>query len=168
MNVVRGVSSNKIVVRMADMRTSNIAEQEIVTYSLGSCLGIAVYDPHIKVGGMLHVLLPSSGIDPEKANKLPFLYVNTGVPLLFRAVFELGAMKSRLRVKVAGGADMQVATNSFNVGERNIKALQELFVHNGIIIHNKALGGHISRTFRLNMATGCALVETPGQQTVTL
>jgi chemotaxis protein CheD len=168
MNVVRGISSNKVVVRVADMRTSNLAEQEIVTYSLGSCLGITVYDPLIKVGGMLHVLLPNSSIDPEKANRLPFLFVNTGVPLLFRAMFELGAAKSRLRVKVAGGADMQTAPNSFSVGERNLKALLELFHHNGMFIHGKAVGGHISRTLRLNIATGNACVETPGTQTVTL
>ncbi len=168
MNVVRGIPGNKVIVRMADMKASNQVDQEIVTYSLGSCLGIALYDPQIKVGGMLHVLLPTSTIDPEKAGKLPFLFVNTGVPLLFRAVYELGAVKARLMVKVAGGADMQLTNNTFNVGERNLIALTELFAHHGVRICNRAVGGHLSRTFRLNMATGSAYVETPGERTLQL
>src|SRR5262245_51470130 len=64
-----------LVVGVADMVVSNDAGSEIVTYSLGSCLGITVYDPAKKVGGLLHLMLPDSSIDSEKAVKAPFMFV---------------------------------------------------------------------------------------------
>ena len=80
-----------LVVGVADMVASNDGNAELVTYSLGSCLGVTVYDPVKKVGGLLHLMLPDSRIDPKKAVAAPFMFVDTGVPLLFKTVFNLVA-----------------------------------------------------------------------------
>src|ERR1700677_635414 len=92
------------VVGVADMVVSNDTSAEIVTYSLGSCLGITIYDPVKKIGGLLHIMLPDSTIDAAKAMSAPFMFVDTGVPRLFHAAYNLGADRNRLAVKVAGGA----------------------------------------------------------------
>ena len=90
------------VVGVADMVVSNDSSAEIVTYSLGSCLGLTIYDPVKKIGGLLHLMLPDSKIDAAKAVSAPYMFVDTGVPRLFHAAYNLGADRSRLVVKVAG------------------------------------------------------------------
>lgn len=94
----------KHIVGVADMFVSDNEEDTIITHGLGSCLGIAIYDPVVRVGGLLHAMLPDSKVDPEKAKEKPFMFVDSGVPMLFRACYALGAVKSRINVKVAGGA----------------------------------------------------------------
>ena len=108
-----------LVVGVADMVVSNDASAEIVTYSLGSCLGIAIYDPVKKIGGLLHIMLPDSKIDATKAVTMPFMFVDTGVPRLFHAAYNLGADRSRLFLKVAGGAQLLDQEGIFNIGIRN-------------------------------------------------
>src|SRR5690606_33471231 len=100
----RSSSMSDIVVGMADLRVSNSPDERLVTYALGSCLGIAVYDPTARVGGLLHVMLPLSSTDMARAAENPALFVDTGVPELFRSCYRLGASKQRMIVRVAGGA----------------------------------------------------------------
>ena len=83
--------AGEIVVGMADVQHAKSADERLVTYALGSCLGITIWDPVAGVGGMLHVMLPTSEIDPEKAARNPSMFVDTGVPLLFKRSYELGA-----------------------------------------------------------------------------
>ena len=67
----------------------------IVTHALGSCLGLTVYDPVIRVGGLLHAMLPLSRINPQKALMKPFMFVDTGVPKLFQALYDVGGKYRR-------------------------------------------------------------------------
>ena len=83
------------IVGVADMKVSNRTDDTIVTYSLGSCIGLAIYDPQTAVGGMLHYMLPNSAIDVVKAKSNPFMFADTGIPALFKKIYELGAEKSR-------------------------------------------------------------------------
>ena len=153
-----------LVVGVAEMVVSNDVAAELVTYSLGSCLGLAIYDPVNRVGGLLHMMLPDSAIDPGKARTCPCMFVNTGVPRLFHAVYELGGQKARLVVKVAGGAQFLDDHHIFNIGERNLQALTLLVGRNGSSIHASAVGGRISRTLRLNLETGRVSIHSPGFQ----
>ena len=150
------------VVGVADMVTSNDSSAEIVTYSLGSCLGITVYDPVKKVGGLLHIMLPESRIDAAKAASTPYMFVDTGVPRLFHAVYNLGADRSRLIVKVAGGAQLLDQQGIFNIGTRNFTALVMLLGQNGIRLHAADTGGLCSRTVRLDLTNGNYSIKTPG------
>ncbi len=68
------------IVDVADMRVSAVKGDVLVTHALGSCLGITVYDPTTHVGGLLHVMLPLSTIDPKKGKENPYMFVDTGVP----------------------------------------------------------------------------------------
>jgi chemotaxis protein CheD len=151
-----------LVVGVADMVVSNDPSADLVTYSLGSCLGITVYDPMNKVGGLLHIMLPDSNIDPVKAARKPYMFVDTGVPRLFQAVCSLGAQRSRLAVKVAGGMQSFDKKSLFNISERNQQALAGLLARNGYAIHGQDIGGVSSRTLRLDLTTGKVTVKTPG------
>jgi chemotaxis protein CheD len=151
-----------LVVGVADMIASNDPSAELVTYSLGSCLGITVYDPVKRVGGLLHVMLPDSRTDPGKAASTPLLYVDTGVPRLFQAVYSLGAERRRLVTKVAGGAQPLNQNGMFNIGERNHRALAGLLAHNGCVICGQDVGGTSSRTLRMDLTTGQVTIKIPG------
>jgi chemotaxis protein CheD len=150
-----------LVVGVADMVVSNDSSAEIITYSLGSCLGLTVYDPVKMVGGLLHLMLPDSTIDSVKANTMPYMFVDTGVPRLFHAAYNLGADRSRLIVKVAGGAQLLDQQGIFNIGLRNIAALDKLIAQNGLKIHATDTGGLSSRTVRMDLANGTVTIKTP-------
>ena len=151
-----------LVVGVADMVVSNDSSAEIVTYSLGSCLGVGIYDPVKKIGGLLHIMLPESKIDPTKASTTPYMFVDTGVPRLFHAAYNLGADRNRLTIKVAGGAQMLDQEGIFNIGSRNFIALEKLMAQNGLKIQIADVGGLSSRTMRLDLTTGNITIKTPG------
>jgi chemotaxis protein CheD len=151
-----------LVAGVADMVVSNDPSAELVTYSLGSCLGIMIYDPAKKVGGLLHIMLPNSSIDPLKATSAPCMFVDTGVPRLFQTVCSLGAERRRLVIKVAGGAQFLDPGGVFCIGERNQRALSELLARNGYSIHALDVGGVVSRTVRLDLTTGSVTIRCPG------
>ncbi len=151
-----------LVVGVADMIVSNDAGAELVTYSLGSCLGVTVYDPERKIGGLLHLMLPESHISPEKAVSAPFMFVDTGVPKLFNTFYNLGGDRSRALIRVAGGAQFLDDQRTFNIGERNIRAFEEIIARNGLVIHARDLGGFNSRTLRFDLATGNISLHSPG------
>ena len=151
-----------LVVGVADMTVSNDPGAELVTYSLGSCLGITIYDPLKKIGGLLHLMLPDSNIDPAKAASMPHMFVDTGVPRLFHAAYNLGADRARLIVKVAGGAQLLDAGNIFNIGARNAEAFKKLITQHGLAIQAYDTGGTTSRTVRLDLSNGNVSVKSPG------
>lgn len=148
---------------VADMVASNDPSAELVTYSLGSCLGVTVYDPVKKVGGLLHLMLPTSTIDPAKAANSPYMFVDTGVPRLFQSVYSLGGERHRVMVKVAGGAQFLDHQRTFNIGERNIQAFLTLLQRNGHTVQAHDVGGFASRTVRFDLTTGKVSIHSPGQ-----
>lgn len=151
-----------LVVGVADMVASNDAGAELVTYSLGSCLGITVHDPINKTGGLFHVMLPDSTIDSAKGESTPFMFVDTGLPRLFQAVYNLGGDRRRLIVKVAGGAQFLDREGIFNIGERNFTALRNLLARNGWSLRAQDVGGVVSRTVRMELSTGKISITRPG------
>lgn len=151
-----------LVVGVADMVVSNDPGAELVTYSLGSCLGITIYDPVKQIGGLFHVMLPDSKIAAAKATGAPFMFMDTGLPRLFHATYNLGADRSRLIVKVAGGAQLLDERGVFNIGGRNFQALTDLIGRNGLVIHARDVGGMSSRTLRFDLGNGNVSIKSPG------
>ncbi len=147
------------VVDIADLAVTNEPQAALVTHSLGSCIGITIWDPDARVGGMLHYMLPSSTIAPEKGRANPAMFADTGIPALFRAAYELGAVKKRMIVKVAGGSSLLDDRGTFNIGKRNYIALRKIFWKNGVLIDSEDVGGSISRTLRLTVGTGRVTVK---------
>ena len=150
-----------LVAGVADMVVSNDAGADLVTYSLGSCLGITVYDPQKKIGGLLHLMLPDSQIDPAKASAEPFMFADTGVPRLFQAYYNLGGDRRRAVIKAAGGAAFFSIPDKFNIGERNVRMFDEMIRRNGLTIDASDFGGYVSRTLRFDLATGTVTIHSP-------
>ena len=152
------------LVGVADMKISSSPEDEIITFALGSCLGITLYDPVAHVGSMVHVMLPSSSIDPAKAGTDPYIFVDTGVKCLFLESYKAGAQKDRLQVFAAGGACANGLEQDdyFQIGKKNVTVLRNLLWRNGIILKNCDFGGNLARTLSLNIGTGQVLVRING------
>ena len=153
----------QLIVGMGEMLTSNDATANIVTYSLGSCVGIVIYDPIAKVGGLLHAMLPDSTINQERAAKRPFMFVDTGLPAMFHAVYALGGLKHRLHIKMAGGAEFLDEKKVFNIGQRNVETTKAMLQRNGVSLAASETGGRESRTVRLDLSNGNFTLELPGK-----
>ncbi len=148
------------VVGISDMLTSRNPEDVLITYSLGSCIGVTAYDPMTRVGGMIHYMLPLSNISPDKAALRPAMFADTGVPALLNELFALGAAKNRIIVKAVGGAQLMDQHKLFNIGERNFLILRKILWKNNILIKSSDVGGMISRTLRFELETGRVIVKS--------
>jgi chemotaxis protein CheD len=148
---------------VGDMKTGE-KEDLLVTYALGSCLGLMVYDPQEKIGGLLHAMLPLSKINREKAQANPYMFVDTGVPALFKTLYEMGAKKSRLVVKAVGCGNPMGKNEMFKIGERNYTVLKKLLWKNNILLKAEDIGGTKSRTVNFNISSGIAIISSNGQK----
>jgi chemotaxis protein CheD len=153
---------NSIVVGISDCQTSKDRNSSLVTYALGSCVGVGVFDPASSVGGMLHILLPESSLDADKAAKNPCMFADTGVVQLLSRCLQLGATKSRLRVWLAGGSAVMDVRGVFNIGKRNQLAVRKALWKAGLLTLNEDMGGQGSRTVRLDLSTGTFWVRAAG------
>ena len=151
-----------LIVGISDIKVSNQFDDVIITYALGSCIGISVYDPVAKVGGLLHYMLPDSALDENKARENPAMFADTGIPRLFKACYSLGADKKRMVVKAAGGASILDDTNFFRIGQKNIMAMRKIFWKNNVMIATEDTGLNYNRTVRLEIAIGKTFVRTSG------
>ena len=154
------------IVGVADMQVSGNPGEVIVTYSLGSCIGVVIYDEAVRAGGILHYMLPDSSLDREKASRNPYMFADTGIPRLFKHSYQLGARKNRMKVYVAGGAEILDQKGFFNIGKRNYMALKKIFFKNNVLIDKENVGGNVNRTVRLEIGTGAIHVKTSGSKEV--
>ncbi len=154
----------RYVVGVADMKVSSLRGDEIVTYALGSCLGITIHDSVACVGGMVHVMLPESRIDPAKAAENPCMFVDTGLARLMQEIFKSGAHRERMVVKAAGGActNGTIDDDYFQIGKRNIVTLKMVLKKYGLNLKAWDVGESFSRTLSLEVGTGRVTVKTRG------
>lgn len=159
------IEKNLVVVQISDFRWSKRQKDVIVTYSLGSCVGLIAYDPLNQIGGMIHCLLPAAPKDSEKARDNPFMFVNTGVAAMMRRLLKAGAARSNLVLKAAGGAKMMGVNNMFDTGARNVEALNKMLAVNDLRLAACDFGGGIPRTLSLDVETGRVVVKSFGRET---
>jgi chemotaxis protein CheD len=157
---------DRIVVGVADAVVIRDPNKAIVTYALGSCIGVTLFDPVAKVGGMLHFMLPEGKTSPEKAAANPSMFADTGVPLLFANAYKLGASKNKLVVCAAGGAEILADDGHFRIGARNRTMLREIFRQNNVLLGADDTGGSHSRTLTLSLEDGTVSVRSQGKETV--
>ena len=150
------------VIGISDLKVTNNPADSMITYALGSCIAVAVYDPAAKVGGLLHFMLPDSTLDAAKAKEAPGMFADTGIPLLFKSCYGMGADKKRMVVKVAGGASILDESNFFRIGQKNIMAMRKLFWRNNILIDAEDTGKNFNRTVRLDVGTGRVFIKRAG------
>lgn len=153
----------QIIVGMADCRIGDSPEQVLATFALGSCIGLAVHDPTAHVGGLLHFMLPDSTIDRDRSRQNPWMFADTGIPMMLERLCARGASKRRLTVRAAGGASMMDQENIFDIGRRNYLAMRKILWKAGVLVHGEAVGGVRSRTVRLEIGSGKFLVQEGGE-----
>ena len=152
-----------LIVGVSDMKVSDDMEAVLATYSLGSCIGVAIYDAVARVGGLLHYMLPESSLDPGKAIKNPYMFADTGIPALFKAAYKLGAKKQRLKVVVVGGSQILDQKGFFNIGKRNETAVRKMFHRNNVIIDYTDVGGVVNRTIKMAVNNGDVWLKISGK-----
>lgn len=153
------VRSLTVVVGVGDYKTSANHPEVLVTYSLGSCLGVSAYDPQAKVGGVLHFMLPDSRINPEKAIAQPAMFADTGLTAFLNELFAQGATRKTLQVKLAGGSKVLKDGEFFDIGRRNLLVAKKMLWKNNLPVLAEETGGEVSRTLRLRMEDGKTLVK---------
>ena len=149
-----------IKVGMADYKTGR-NPASLISYGLGSCVGIALFDTVAKVGGLAHIMLPDS--TQARATDNPAKFADTALPLMLSEIIKLGAVKSRITAKIAGGAQMFTFTNAtdiMRVGERNAEAVRLVLRKLEIRLIAEDTGGNYGRTVELKLDTGVFRVKT--------
>ncbi len=151
--------TNTHTVGISDCLVSGDRNAVITTHALGSCVGLLIYDLEVQVGGLLHYMLPDSNLDKERAQQNPFMFADTGIPLLFHAAYRAGAKKERIQTTALGGAQILGMNDSFNIGKRNLMSMRKILWKAGVMLHNEDVGGTSPRTARLEIATGRIVVS---------
>jgi chemotaxis protein CheD len=158
------------VVGIADLVVSDNPEDLLVTYSLGSCLAVVLYDHKAQIGGMLHAMLPDSKLEKLSKDSIafnPYKYIDTGVPALFKKCYKLGANQRNLSLSVFGGAQVFDHEDYFNIGKRNYVALRKIIWKEGVLIKHEHVGGRVHRTVRLNISNGEILLDVNKDELIT-
>ena len=158
---------NKSIIGIADM---NFAQKEgtLVTYALGSCIGICLYDSVTRVGGLLHIMLP---LNMEAGRKNTLKYADTGIAEMVKQMSLKGANKARLTAKIAGGAKMfEVSGNSSlgNIGQRNIESVHMQLKKFGIKLLKEDVGGSVARTMLFDVSNGTVYIRSYGKPELVL
>lgn len=151
------------LVGIAQMKLSSNPSEVLVAPNLGSCLGVAVYDPVLHRGGVVHCLLPFSKSDLEKAQKNPCMYVDTGFTLLLQELLSGGTDKKKLTIVAVGGANINDDNNIFEIGKKNYTVLKKILWKNGLLLKAEHIGDSVSRTLSLHIATGKTYLKVQGE-----
>ncbi len=153
-----------ILVNLSDMKTSSDTKAVLIAHSLGSCIGIVMYDPVIQTGGILHFMFPSSKLSPVKAQNNPYMFADTGIAKFLETMYQLGAKKENLKIAVAGAAEIMGQTDFLNIGKRNHIATQTILKQHDLKIDYEDTGKNTNRTLRLDIKKGLLYITIPGQE----
>ncbi len=162
----RAPEGDRIVVGVADLQVSRDPGKAIITYALGSCIGVTLYDPVAKVAGMLHFMLPESSVSAEKAAANPAMFGDAGLPILFEKVIAAGAKRERLVVCAAGGAEVLADDGHFRIGSRNRTILRKIFWKLNLLLAAEETGGQHSRTLTIRLSDGQITIRSQGKESV--
>lgn len=159
----------KLIVGISDMKLSKSPDDQIITYSLGSCLGVVLFDKSIKAAAMLHVMLPDSSIERVDKNSSFFnhyKFVDTGIPMMVQQFQKLGGNTKTTKLAVFGGARVFKTKDHFEIGKRNYVALRKNIWKFGLLIAKEHVGGDVHRTVSIDVATGLITLDINKQQKV--
>jgi chemotaxis protein CheD len=157
-----------VTVGVSDCRFSEHPDTVLVTYALGSCIAVSIHDPALKIGGLLHYMLPESSLHGERADRNPFMFADSGIHSMLRALSLKGVNPRRSVVKLAGGASVMNCVDIFEIGKRNYLAAKKVLWKEGLLISAEAVGGAVSRTVRLDVETGKFFIREAGGSDVEL
>lgn len=158
--------NDDLKVGIADMKMAR-TNGTLVTYALGSCIGICLYDPGIHLGAMIHIMLP---LNMETGRKNAMKYADTGLRETLKQMEAKGALRSRIVAKIAGGAKMfEVNGGSLgNIGQRNIESVHLNLRREQIRLLREDVGGSVARTLFFDVSTGMCQVRSYGKPELTM
>ncbi|NCC67857.1 MAG: chemotaxis protein CheD [Clostridia bacterium] len=155
--------TQKLVVGIADMKLARNGE-ELITYALGSCIGICLYDPSMKLAALIHIMLP---INMETGRKNPMKYADTGIRETLKAMETRGASRARITAKIAGGAKMFESSGGNgglgNIGKRNVESVYLVLKNEGIKLLADDTGGTTARTLSFDSSSGQGHIRSYGK-----
>lgn len=151
-----------LIVGIGDIKISK-SPDILTTIGLGSCVGIAIYDPVTRIGGLSHIMLPESCELPDV--KEPLKFADLSIQILINKLQNLGVCPANMRAKIAGGASMfkfSDKTMMSNIGERNSKAVLNKLREYRIPVTAADIGGEKGRTMVLDLETGTVRLKIVG------
>ena len=157
----------KQIIGIADMKMAK-GLGTLITYALGSCIGICLYDPLTKVGALIHIMLP---LNMETGRTHPMKYADTGVRETLKMMESMGASRARITAKIAGGAKMFEISGGGslgNVGQRNIESVHMVLKREGIRLLKEDVGGTGARTLSFDVSDGTGCVRSHGRPELSL
>lgn len=143
-------------------------EGELITYALGSCIGICFYDPAIRLGALLHIMLPYA--EGHHVNNI-YKFADTGIEETLRKMQAFGGVKGRMTAKIAGGASMfdVPGTSSLgNIGRRNKEAVKDILRRLEIRLAGEDTGSNYARTMMMDVSNGGVRIKAYGRNEVNL
>lgn len=151
-----------IIVGIGGIGLSNTQGDVLKTLALGSCVGVMVYSPKLKFAGLIHIALPESHINAELAREKPCYFADTGIAFLFNSMAKYGCLlHSDLVIKIAGGANIMDPNQRFDIGTRNVLAVKKNLWRYKLGPLAEDVGNTISRTVKLEVATGRVILTSP-------
>ncbi len=154
---------NIILIGIGELKSANIPGSMLRTFALGSCVGVALMAPRLKVAGLLHVALPDSSINRELALEKPGYFADTGIPILIKKMFDYGCQYTDLIVKIAGGANIMDPEETFRIGSKNTLAVKKHLWRYKLGPVAEDVGDSITRTMTVAVDTGRILITSPGR-----
>ena len=151
-------------VGIGEWAVSGDPAEEIKTFALGSCVAVVIYDTKRSIGGLIHIALPDSSIDPERGKLQPGYFADTGLPLMIEEMKRLGAERSGVWVKLAGGASIMDPVCLFDIGKRNVLAAKRILWRSSLGPLAEDTGGELSRTVSFHIAEGTTTISSGSRQ----
>lgn len=155
-----------ITVNMGDYKTAR-GDKKLITKDLGSCVGIAMWDPKTGVGGLLHIMLPQYMPNRQETSFIAAKYADTGLEELVRVLVQQGAGRERLVTKLAGAAHMvkvEQVPESEDISSRNLTAVKKKLAELKIPILASEVGDYCPRTIVFELKSGTLRIITPGRE----
>ena len=154
-------------VNFCEFKISQNPAETLVAFSIGSGIVVSIYDPVTRTGGMLSFVLPESAtMSPDKAERHPYMFADTGLSALLEAYLDMGAKTENIKIVIAGGAQIMDQKAEFNIGLKNYQAVSAFFTNKNLSIDHEDIGGISRRTLSLDIATGYNIIQTLGQREV--
>jgi chemotaxis protein CheD len=154
------MANGKITIGIADMKMAK-GQGMLVTYALGSCIGICLYDPAIKLGALVHIMLPVN-METNRTNTMK--YADTGIRETLKQMESMGARRGRITAKIAGGAKMfETGASLGNIGQRNIESVRMNLKKEGVRLLKEDVGGSVARTLLFDVESGLGCVRSYGR-----
>ena len=151
-------------VNFSELKISTNPAETLVAFSIGSGIAVSMYCAITRVGGLLNFVLPdSSKIGTERVSRFPYMFADTGIAAFLEALNDINVKTEKLKVVIAGGAQILDQVSDFNIGLKNYRAITSILSRENLIIHHEDIGGSSKRTLGLDIGNGCSIIQTAGQ-----